>query len=69
MNVHQLIQALERIENKDKEIEVAIRQVNKAHVVEFAPIHNDEWLNQACGKVRIYATLPEGSGVTKRRIR
>lgn len=55
--VRELIAELEKIEDKDKPIEVAIRQYNKAYPVAYTPIFSS--LNFNGDTYRIYTSLPD----------
>jgi len=59
MTVKELIALLEKIENKDKEVQIAIRQYNKAYPVAYCAPNDRDYLNQTECAARITVSLPD----------
>jgi hypothetical protein len=59
LTVRQLIEALERIEDKGQPVEIALRQYNKTYPVAYVPPFEHLTLSEAWGTVRIHAALPD----------
>lgn len=67
VTVAQLIEKLQKIEDKTQPVEIAIRQYNKAYPVAYTEPHNDTHLTQVHNCVRIYTSLPENMRTSKRK--
>jgi hypothetical protein len=59
MTVQELINVLNKIENKAQTVKIALHQYNKAYPVAYLDPWNEEYLNQAWEEVRISASLPD----------
>jgi hypothetical protein len=67
VTVERLIEMLQKVEDKTQPMEIAIRQYNKSHPVAYTKIHNDNWLQQVHGKVRLTTNLPENMRTSVRK--
>lgn len=54
MTVQKLIDKLQKIEDKNAKIEVAVRTSNKAHPVAYCEVHENDYENLSYGRIEIY---------------
>jgi len=67
MNVKELIEKLEAIEDKDKEVAISIYQYNKAYPIAHTRLSSNRYLNQTDSEVRLSTWLPDNVFTVKRK--
>ncbi len=67
MNVQELIDRLEKIEDKTQLMEVMVRQYTKAYAVAFCPVWDQDYFNQAHNRVRLVISLPDNMHTVVRK--
>lgn len=67
LTVQQLIDLLNKVEDKNKTVEIAVHQFNKAYPVAYTVPSNRDYLRQTDCSVRIGTWLPDNMRTSVRK--